>query len=411
MKPSRRGFLGASGITALSAMAPAAPAGSSDDDPLGVRKDFPATGDYTFLNTAYIGLISQPVVDAAHDWIEARARHTYSVGHMEAKKAEARKLFTGMVGAGEDEIGFLSSTTEGENIVVNSLDFKPGDNIVFDDIVYPSTPVIYRRLQETRGVEMRVVKNRGGAGTVEDFAKMVDNRTRIVSVAWVSNTSGHRHDMKGLADLAHAHGAYLYADAVQFMGTAPVDVRALGVDFFTTGTYKWIMAGFGVALFYVRRELLDKIQAPNVGWMVEKRLPNNEYQAYRTARKFEYSSPAYGQMYELAAALAYMKRIGLGKIEAQSMGLAKQLQKGLADRGFRMFTPEGNHSSIVSFYAKKTMQDAQNVLDAEHIKVSLQTEGAEGSDSPMVRVRVAPAFFNNAAEVKRFLEVSGKLMA
>ncbi len=411
MKPSRRGFLGASGITALSAMAPATPAGISDDDPLGVRKDFPATGDYTFLNTAYIGLISQPVVDAAHDWIEARARHTYSVGHMEAKKAEARKLFTGLVGAGEDEIGFLSSTTEGENIVVNSLDFKPGDNIVFDDIVYPSTPVIYRRLQETRGVEMRVVKNRGGAGTLEDFAKMVDNRTRIVSVAWVSNTSGHRHDMKGLADLAHAHGAYLYADAVQFMGTAPVDVRALGVDFFTTGTYKWLMAGFGVALFYVRRELMDKIQAPNVGWMVEKRLPDNGYQPYKTARKFEYSSPAYGQMYELAAALAYLKRIGLDKVEAQSMGLAKQLQKGLSDRGFRMFTPEGNHSSIVSFYAKKTMQDAQKVLDAEHIKVSLQTEGTEGSSAAQVRIRVAPAFFNNAAEVKRFLEVSDKLMA
>ena len=123
MKTSRRGFLGASGLTAFSAMAPAAPASSAGDDPLGVRKDFPATGDYTFLNTAYIGLISQPVVDAAHDWIEARARRTYNVGHMEAKKQEARKLFAEMVGAGEDEIGFLTSTTEGENVVVNSLEF------------------------------------------------------------------------------------------------------------------------------------------------------------------------------------------------------------------------------------------------------------------------------------------------
>ena len=283
-------------------------------------------------------------------------------GTWKAKKQEARKLFAAMVGAGEDEIGFLSSTTEGENVVVNSLEFKPGDNVVFDDIVYPSTPVIYKKLQETHGVEMRVVKNRGGAGTVEDFAKRVDARTRIISVAWVSNTSGHRHDMKGLADLAHAHGAYLYADAVQFMGTAPVDVRALGVDFFTTGTYKWLMAGFGVAAFYVRRELLDRIHPANVGWMVEKRLPDYGYQPYRNARKFEYSSPAYGQMYELAAALAYLKRIGLDKIEAQSMALAQQLRKGLADRGFRLFTPEGNRSSIVSFYTKKALPDVQKVL-------------------------------------------------
>ena len=118
-----------------------------------------------------------------------------------------------------------------------------------------------------------------------------------------------------------------------------------------------------------------------------------------------------GQMYELAAALAYMKRIGLDKIEAQSMGLARQLRKGLADRGFRLFTPEGNESSIVSFYAKKSSRDVQAVLDADRVKVSLQAEGAEGSEAAMVRIRVAPAFFNNAAEVRRFLDVSDKLTA
>ena len=77
MEPSRRGFLGVSGGSALSALVPGARTTVGGDDPLGVRKDFPATQDYTFLNSAYIGLIPQPVVDAAHDWIEARARHTY----------------------------------------------------------------------------------------------------------------------------------------------------------------------------------------------------------------------------------------------------------------------------------------------------------------------------------------------
>ncbi len=396
MKATRRGFLGASGVAAWSAMA--APEAGGDDDPLGVRKDFPATREYTYLNTAYIGLTSQPVVDAARDWIEARARHTFTVGQMLAKTQETRKLFAEMVGASEDEIGFLFSTSEGENVVANSLEFKHGDNVVFDDIVYPSTPIIYKRLEQTHGVEIRVVKNRGGGVTVEDFAKLVDRRTRIVSVAWVSNTSGHRHDMKGLADLAHAHGAYLYADAVQFIGTGPVDVRALGVDFFTTGTYKWLMAGFGVAPFYVRRELLDRIQPENVGWMVEK--------APKNARKFEYSSLAFGQIYELAASLAYMKRLGLDKIETQSLALGRRLRKGLADRKFQIFTPENNGSSIVSFYTPKTARDAQAVLDAAGVKVSVQDEG----DAPMVRIRVAPAFFNNVGEIDRFLMVSEKLL-
>ncbi len=408
MQSSRRGFLGASGISALSAAVPAARTSVDNDDPLGVRKDFPATADFTYLNTAYIGLTPQPVVDAAHAWTEARARHTYTVGQMEGKKEEARKLFAEMVGASEDEIGFLFSTSEGENVVVNSLDFKPGDNVIFDDLVYESTPIIYRRLQQTHGVEMRIVRNRGGAGRVEDFAKLIDRRTRIISVAWVSNTSGHRHDVKGLADLAHSHGAYLYADAAQFIGTAPVDVRALGVDFFTTGTYKWLMAGFGIAPFYVRHELLDRIVPPNVGWMVEKRLPNYGYQPYRNARKFEYSSPAYGQFYDLAAALAYLQRVGLDRIDAQSLSLVVQLRKGLVDRGFRLFTPEGNNSPIVSFFVQKKHAQVQALLEAERVKVSLQE--ADAGDGPLLRVRVAPAFFNNASEVARFLEVSAKMV-
>ena len=250
---TRRDFLGVTATAAVASLQGTVSA--AQDDPLGVRKDFPALSEFTFLNTAYTGLIPQAVVDAAREWTDTRARRTYTVGEMLVKADEARKLYAGMIGAGEDEIGFVSSTTEGENIVVNSLDFKPGDNVVYDDLVYPSTPVIYQRLADTRGVEIRVVKNQNGAVPVEEFKKLVDRRTRLISVAWVNNNSGYRHDMKALADLAHAHGAYLYSDAVQFIGTGPVDVRAEGVDFCTAGTYKWLMAGFGVAAF-LRRELL-----------------------------------------------------------------------------------------------------------------------------------------------------------
>jgi selenocysteine lyase/cysteine desulfurase len=99
-----------------------------------------------------------------------------------------------------------------------------------------------------------------------DAAQLVNKRTRLISVAWINNNSGYRHDMKALAALAHANGAYLYSDAVQFIGTGPVDLHAEGVDFCTSGGYKWLMAGFGVAPFYVRRELLDTLHPSNVGW-------------------------------------------------------------------------------------------------------------------------------------------------
>jgi selenocysteine lyase/cysteine desulfurase len=396
MALSRRDFLG---VTATAALAPLQQTFGPADDPLGVRKDFPALRELTFLNTAYTGLISQAVVDAAREWTDTRARRTYTVGEMLAKADEVRKRYAAMFGAGEDEIAFLSSTTEGENIVVNSLDFKAGDNVVYDDLVYPSTPAIYQRLAATHGVEIRVVKSRNGAAPVEDFKKLVDRRTRLISVAWINNNSGYRHDMKALAELAHSHGAYLYSDAVQFMGTGPVDLRAEGVDFCTSGTYKWLMAGFGVAVFYVRRELLDKINSSNVGW----RSPSTTSAQPQSAKKLEYATLSFGDIYELSAALQYLQRIGLDKIEARSQTLVKRFRSGLAERKMQIATPENTRSPIVSFYIRKRSAEAAKILDAERVKVSLQEV------TPLTRVRVAIAFFNNEADVDRMLAVGHRL--
>jgi selenocysteine lyase/cysteine desulfurase len=399
---TRRDFLGVTAGAAVASLQPNAAA--AQDDPLGVRADFPALRDLTFLNTAYTGLIPQAVVDAAREWTATRASRTYTVGEMLAKADEARKLYAGMIGASEDEVAFVSSTTEGENIVVNSLEFRAGDNVVYDDLVYPSTPVIYQRLAETRGVQIRVVKNRNGAVPLEDFARVVDKRTRLVSVAWVNNNSGYRHDMQALAALAHAHGAYLYADAVQFMGTGPVNVRSEGVDFCTAGTYKWLMAGFGAAAFYVRRELLDRIHPANVGWRSPSAGSAN-LQAKQSARKFEYATLAFGDLYELAASLTYLQRIGLDRIEARSQALAARFWNGLAERKIPLATPVNNRSPIVSFYIRKPSAEAEQILVAERIKVSLQAV------APLTRVRVSLSFFNTEAEVDRMLRVAETLVS
>ncbi len=408
MDLTRRGFLG---VTATAAVASLQRTAAAQDDPLGVRKDFPALGESTFLNTAYTGLIPQAVVDAAREWTETRASRTYTVGEMLAKADEARKLYAGMIGAGEDEIAFLSSTTEGENLVVNSLDFKAGDNVVYDDLVYPSTPAIYQRLSDTRGVEIRVVRSRNGAAPIEAFSKLVDRRTRLISVAWINNNSGYRHDMQALAGLAHANGAYLYSDAVQFMGTGPVDVRAEGVDFCTAGTYKWLLAGFGAAAFYIRRELLDKVHSSYVGW----RSPSSATAKQpRSAKKFEYATLAFGDLYELAASLKYLQRIGLNKIEARSQMLVPRLRQGLAARKIPIATPEGTRSPIVSFFIGKPAAEAEKILAAERVKVSLQAvappDSSAGSQT-VTRVRVALAFFNNEADVDRMLSVAEKLIS
>jgi selenocysteine lyase/cysteine desulfurase len=414
MRLTRRQFIGAtSGATAFGALTDPARGATQATSAFNPRADFPAVNDYAFLNTAYIGLIARPVVDAGRAWLDARARRPLEVGEMLAKADEVRHRFAGLINATDDEIGLLFSTSEGENVVTDALDFKPGDNVVIDDLVYPSTPVIHRRLQETKGVELRIVKHRAGAVQLSDFERVVDKRTRLISVAWVSNLNGFRHEMRPLADLAHANGAYLYSDAIQAIGTAPLDVRAAGVDFLCCGSYKWLMAGFGVAPFFVRRELLDRVRADRVGWHVEKRLDDYHYEHYRSGKKYEFASLAFGELYQLAAALAYLDRVGLTQIETHTAALMAQLRKGLVDRKVRIFTPEGSQSSILSFYIDQQAAAANKALEAAGVKVSVQngdrTDAYGGTGAPFSRVRVSVSFFNNAADIERMLQASERL--
>src|SRR6185369_5479870 len=140
-----------------------------------------------------------------------------------------------------------------------------GDNVVIDELHYETEFVLYAHLAKTTGVELRVAKAKGGAVTAKELEPLVNRRTKLVSVAWVSHQNGFRHDMRPLADLAHAHGAFFYTDAVQALGMFPADVHAAGVDCLTSGTYKWLLGGFGVAPFFVRRELLERIRVDRMG--------------------------------------------------------------------------------------------------------------------------------------------------
>ena len=233
----------------------------------------PPSATACYLNSAYIAPIPLPVAEAARAFADRKTSKPIPLGEMLQKTDEVRGQFARLVGAEPDEIGFLFATSEGENIVAAALDLKAGDNVVIDELHYETSFVLYRHLEETRRIALRIVKHRDGASPSDDFAKAVDDRTRLVSVAWVSHQNGFRHDMRPIADLAHAHGALFYTDAVQALGMFPANVRAAGVDFMTSGTYKWLLGGFGVAPFFVRRELLDRIRVDRLGALhVEKEL-------------------------------------------------------------------------------------------------------------------------------------------
>ena len=370
-------------------------------DPLGVRADFPIVSNHVFLNSAYIAPIPNAVIAANHAYIDGKSARPMQLAALMATNAAVRTQFARMVKATPDEIALLNSTGEGESVIANGIGLKAGDNVVIDDLHYDTEFVLYRALEATRGIELRIVKSRNGAVAASDFEPYIDKRSRIVSVAWVSHLNGFRHDMRPIADLAHAHGALFYADAVQAVGMIDVDVRAAGVDALCCGSYKWLLAEFGVAPFFVSRDVIDRIQSDRIGeFSVAHEDPDHRYELVKTAKKFEGTSRAFGAVSQLQASLSYLEKVGIARIEDHTVGLARQLYEGLVKQGHRVNTPAGNRSSIVAFDCRKPVAEIRAAFQRQAIEVTVR--GGQ--------VRVAPALFNNAQEIEVSLEVTKRLV-
>ena len=410
MPLDRRSFVAAAASLTATAMArpgaaiamPTLHLGGADD-PLGVRSDFPIVNDRIFLNSAYIAPIPKQVVAAAHAWFEEKANNSFQLGPLLKKCDDLRSQFARLINAASaDEIGLLFSTGEGENVVAAGLDLKAGDNVVIDELHYTTEFVLYRMLEKLHGVELRIAKHRNGVVDVRDFEPLVDNRTRLVSVAWVSHVNGLRHDMRPIADVAHAKGALFYADAIQAVGTFPVDVQASGVDCLCAGSYKWLLAGWGVAPFYVRTAVADRLRLDRFGEMhAGPELPDHSYEIPSNAKRFDYSSRSFGDVYALSAGLSYLEKVGVARIEAHTInGLARRLQEGLAKQGHRLFTPMGNRSSIVTFYTTRPAADVRTAFQNAKVEVTIRNG----------TVRISPALFNINDDIDRCLDVTKKLV-
>jgi selenocysteine lyase/cysteine desulfurase len=389
-------------LTALGAVA-ASKAAAQAVDPLGVRGEFPAATRRVYLNAAYIAPVPRAVAAAGRTFDDAKAEWPIPLGEMQRAADRVRASYARLIGANADDIAFLYSTSEGENIVARGLGLAAGDNVVVDDLHYNTSFVLYRELEQTRGIALRIVPSTDGAVSVEAMARAVDRRTRLVSVAWVSHQNGFRHDLKPLAELAHAHGAYLYADGVQAVGMFPVDVAAAGVDFMTAGTYKWLLGSFGVAPFYIRPGLLDRIPLDRHGALhVARELGDHRYELHATAKRFDYATPAFGPIYQLGAALEFLGRVGVAAIESHTVALADRLQQGLRALGAPVLTPAGNRSSIVSWTVDPA-KDAARHFAAAGIDVTVRDGGR--------MVRVSPALYNTAEDIDRFLSAARPLVS
>jgi selenocysteine lyase/cysteine desulfurase len=400
MSLSRRELL--SGTMQLAAAAALPP---SVDVSLPAMGDFAIPAGQTYLNCAFIHPMPVASAQAVNRYIETRtfSRDRWSGDELAAK---VRAQFAALINATPAEIGLVESTSRAENIVVNGLGLASNDgNVVTDALHFEGSLILYGELQK-RGLDVRLVRPRDWRIELSDVEKVIDRKTRLVAISLVSWYNGFQHDLKRVCDLAHANGAYVYADIIQAAGNTPIDVRESGVDFCACSTFKWLMGDFGLGFLYVRESLLDTVvRRSEYGYQqaetVMHYLPSDPPSALpvtwtmHTDARAHFQVGTYGQgtLNALATSLAYLQRIGVLQIQAHRQPLLRRLHDELPRLGFSSITPPGTTSAIAAFTAPDAEKRFGPRLKSANVSVTLSGE----------RMRVSPSFFNDVRDVDRLL--------
>jgi len=388
----------------------AAVGGLTTPVPAATASGFPRKADFAIADgvTYLSGAFTHPMPIAAANAYRDAVNRRGTVGASGAPaRTDPKAAFAALINAKPSEISYIPNTSTGENLVVECLGIGKFDgNVVTDALHFEGALVHLMELQKA-GLDLRVVLPRDGRIDLKDLERVVDRKTKLVEVSLVSMYNGFQHDLKAVCDLAHAHGAYVYADIIQAAGAVPIDVRASGVDFAATATYKWLMGDFGLGFFYVREDLLGRvIQRPHWSYRsandVDIHLspfdPESPTPVTWTPRGdasgyFELGTVANGVAAALAVSIPYIQQLGVANIEAHRQPMLKKLQAEMPRVGFTLATPLDSTSPIVTFASRDTRAAAKK-LEAAKVNVRVAPYW----------IRIAPSIYNDMRDVERLLE-------
>jgi selenocysteine lyase/cysteine desulfurase len=369
-----------------------------DSSSAGLDREFPVRKNLVYFNHAAVAPLPRRVEEAirahnenvrdrgAADW-----RRWY--GAIEETRAKAAKF----LGASREEIAFLPNTSWGLNLVARSFPWKEGDNVVSDDMEFPSNAYPWLALEE-RGVECRLAKNRGGRITLEEIAGKVDARTQIVAVSWVAFHNGWVYPIEDISKFCRERGILFVLDAIQGLGALPLDVGAAGVDVLCADSHKWLLGPEGCAVFYVAEEARDRVPSLFAGWWnIKHETGYLDYflDFYAGARRYEPGTLPTANLAGLSAALDLLTEAGPETIRTRILDTCETLKHGLADRGWTITSPEPLRSGILAAALPGT---DSRILAKRLEDKGIITAPREGS------VRFSPHFTNDAREVSRILE-------
>lgn len=330
-----------------------------------IRKDFPILSrevydkPLVYLDNSATTQKPRIVVDAiANEYYSENANvhrgvHFLSQQATELHESARAKIAKFLNASSPSEIVFTRGATEGLNLVASSFSeafLKEGDEVIISAMEHHSNIVPWQLLEMRKGIKIKVIPiTEDGELRVDEYEKLFDERTKLVSVTHVSNVLGTVNPVKELATIAHSHNVPILIDGAQSVPHIKVDVRDMDCDFYAFSGHK-IYGPTGIGALYGKAEWLEKLPPYQGGGEMIKNVHFGHTEFEDAPLKFEAGTPDYVGSHSLATAIDYVESLGLDNIAAHEHELLEYATKRLESiPGMRIFGKAKNKSAVISF--------------------------------------------------------------
>ena len=366
------------------------------------NKDFPSANNFTYLNTANVGLMHKNAEKEINKWVEDLAKNGSNNFNEIAEQNVFLNLHTSaakLINTNPNNIAAGSSATELLSSLAWAIMPLKGQNVVSTNIVFPSTVYPWMRIASSTGCEVRLSKEKNNFISTQSIIDLIDKNTSVVCISHVEYSNGQVFDLDLLSNAAKKHNALLIIDATQSAGAIPIDVKKTPIDAIVCGAYKWLCGPFGAAFMYVTPELSNKLEPGLVGFRSHKNmweLDASRVDYPNSAEKFEFSTMAFGCALGLAKSIQYLADIGVDDIFKYNRTLADTLVDNLRSKSAVITSPDNKgRSSIVTAYFKK--KDSNKIVEQlKKRKVYVSNRGKS--------IRFSPHLYNTIDDIENAIE-------
>jgi selenocysteine lyase/cysteine desulfurase len=364
-----------------------------------IRSRFSIFQRKIYLNSCSQGALSDAVQSGLEvfiaSWHEQGSPWELWVEQYEA----ARSSFARFINASPDEVAIVTSASAGINSIASALSFRERKKVVMGEFEFPTMGHVWLA-QRVRGADVHFVKAQGNRIPAVSYESAIDRNTSIVPLTHVCFKNGFRSEVSAITEIAHRAGALVMLDDFQDCGTRSVDVKAMDLDFFVTGTLKYLLGPPGIAFLYVRKELISSLVPTITGWFAQTNPFAYDPQTIDlspTARRFESGSPSVPNVYAAMPGLKLLQGIGMENVAAHIKKLTQSLLCCALDLGIRAKTAADSVGPLVVLRSKDSTALVQK-LSESGIVASNRHDG----------LRISFHVYNTADDVNAVAEVLKK---